>query len=86
MYSNSNFSDDIQNVDPNNSILKLTKQVRENIKSAKQDFDNFLRRTDDKNQIENFDETFKKDDIIQIQKSKILQKRNLFCHKKFRKI
>ena len=48
MYTNSNFSDDIRNVDPNNSILKLTKQVRENIKSAKQDFDNFLRRTDNK--------------------------------------
>ena len=86
MYSNSNFSDDIQNVDPNNSIFKQTKQVRESIKSTKEDFDNFLRRTDNKNKIQNFDETFKKDDIIQIQKSKILQKRNLFCHKNFRKI
>ena len=43
--------------------MKLTKQVQENIKSAKQDFDNFLRRTDNKNQIENFDETFEKGDI-----------------------
>ena len=37
--------------------------MRENIKFTKQDFDNFLRRTDDKNQIENFDETFEKDAI-----------------------
>ena len=28
MYTNSNFSDDIRNVDPNNSILKRTKQDR----------------------------------------------------------
>ena len=66
-YDNSNFSDDIRNVDSNNSILKLTKQVRKNIKSAKEDFDNFLRRTDSKNKTENFDELSEKDDIINLE-------------------
>ena len=63
MYTNSNFSDDIWNIDPNDSILKLTKHVWENIKSAKEDFDNFLRRTDDQRKIQNFDKTLEKDDI-----------------------
>ena len=67
LYSNLNFSDDIWNIDPNNSILKLTKQVQENIKSTKEDFDNFLRRTDNKNKIQNFDKNFEKDDITDME-------------------
>ena len=60
-YSNLNFSDEYGHVDPNNSIMRITKQVRENIKSAKEDFDNFIRRTDEQNK---FKENFKNDDII----------------------
>ena len=60
MYTNSNFSDDIWNVDPNKSILKLTKQVQENINSVKEDFDNFLQRTDNKSKIQNFWQNLRK--------------------------
>ena len=43
--SNSNISNN-KNEDISNSILNLTKNIRKNIKFAKQDFDIFLRRTD----------------------------------------
>ena len=82
MYTNSNFSDDIRNVvDPNNSILKLTKQVRENIKSAKDNFDNFLRRTDNKCKIQNFDKTFEKDDITTMEIEDSSEKKPILSQK-----
>ena len=85
MYTNSNFSDDIRNVDPNNSILKLTKQVRESIKSAKQDFDNFYEEQTIKIKLKILTKPSKRM-TSQLRKSKILQKKILFRHKKFRKM
>ena len=41
--SNFNFSDEYDNEKFDNSILKLTNQVQRNIKSEKEDFDNFVR-------------------------------------------
>ena len=44
---NFDLSNEHEDVELNNSILKLANQVRKNIKSAKEDFENFIRQTDD---------------------------------------
>jgi len=63
-YSNLNLTDEYGNVESNNSIVRITNQVRKNIKSAKEDFDNFLRRTENSDKLENSQENFKNNDII----------------------
>ncbi len=45
MYSNLNFSDEYGHVELNNSIMRLTNKVQKILKSAKEDFDNFICHT-----------------------------------------
>ena len=63
LYSNLNLSDEYGHVDLNSSILRLTNQVRKNIKSAKEDFDNFIPRTDEKEKFKNSQKIFESNDI-----------------------